>query len=424
MPVETWQRAAVPGVCILIAFLAYGSQWLFPRIDPGPLTNHEYTIFNVLLICLWISYGRAVFTDAGHVDSNWTVDAQPHNEDSALSRQRYCRKCQRLKPPRAHHCKICGRCIPKMDHHCPWTANCVSHFTFPHFMRFLLYAVSAMTYLERLLYDRGAAIWHSRDLRHGLGPTVTQLIVLFVLIIVNSLTLFMVGITFFRSFYALCCNVSTIESWEIERHDQLLRRAKVLGGYLDGPDGVRIRIKRHEFPYDIGIWRNICAGMGTSNPLAWLFPPARTPRSDGLTFDTNGFEEPGQSWPPPDPDRMPRVQRNDESMNAFTAQHDGLTGREEVEAFRRRQQQDYDRRYGDDQLQKRKVFHKRYASNTSSIDYESDEDRDSASGEEGWQDSGGNRLKDYGVDEDVEFYDEDEMPLAELLRRRQEKRAE
>jgi palmitoyltransferase len=41
-------------------------------------------------------------------------------------------------------------------------------------------------------------------------------------------------------------------------------------------------------------------------------------------------------------------------------------------------------------------------------------------GEEGWRNSEGERLKDFGVDEDVEFYDErdDEIPLAELIARR------
>ena len=66
--------------------------------------------------------------------------------------------------PRKVNC-IC-RCIPKMDHHCPWTANCVSHYTFPHFMRFLLYAVTSMTFLEVFLYRRGAVIWSNRDLRY------------------------------------------------------------------------------------------------------------------------------------------------------------------------------------------------------------------------------------------------------------------
>lgn len=217
--------------------------------------------------------------------------------------------------------------------------------------------------------------------------------------------------------------MSTIESWEIERHEQLLRRSKVFGGYLDGPDGIKVRIVRQEFPYDIGIWRNICAGMGMSNPFGWLSPFARTPSTDGLAFDTNGFEDPGTSWPPPDPDRMPRIQRGQEAIEAFTVQHSGLTNQEEVEAFRRRQEEDYQRRFGGKPTQRRKAFHKRYESDASvpSDDYTVD-DEASGSGEEGWQDSGGNRLKDYGVDEDVEFYDEDDIPLAELLRRRQEKR--
>jgi len=42
-------------------------------------------------------------------------------------------------------------------------------------------------------------------------------------------------------------------------------------------------------------------------------------------------------------------------------------------------------------------------------------------GEESWRNSEGERLKDFGVDEDVEFYDEqeDDIPLSELLARRQ-----
>jgi hypothetical protein len=55
------------------------------------------------------------------------------------------------------------RCIPKMDHHCPWTMNCVSHITFPHFIRFVSYAVAAMSYLEYFLYVRVSIVWSERD---------------------------------------------------------------------------------------------------------------------------------------------------------------------------------------------------------------------------------------------------------------------
>ena len=39
-------------------------------------------------------------------------------------------------------------------------------------------------------------------------------------------------------------------------------------------------------------------------------------------------------------------------------------------------------------------------------------------GEEGWRNKEGERLADFGVDEIADFYDEDDLPLAELMRRR------
>ena len=51
-----------------------------------------------------------------------------------------------------------------MDHHCPWTANCVSHYTFPHFLRFLFYAVLSMSYLEYFLFVRAGHLWKQRNL--------------------------------------------------------------------------------------------------------------------------------------------------------------------------------------------------------------------------------------------------------------------
>lgn len=87
---------------------------------------------------------------------------------------------------------------------------------------------------------------------------------LFVLFVVNSLTVFALFILFVRSVWSLGANMTTIESWEIERHKTLLRRAKYFGGYLEGPGGIKVRIRKQEFPYDIGIWANIKAGMGGS----------------------------------------------------------------------------------------------------------------------------------------------------------------
>jgi palmitoyltransferase len=228
-----------------------------------------------------------------------------------------------------------------------------------------------------------------------------------------------------RTTWSLGGNVTTIESWEIERHSRLLRRARVFGGYLDGPNGDKVRIRRQEFPYDVGIWRNIVQGMDSGFPLKWLWPFAATPRSSGLEFETNGFEDPSTGWPPPDPDRMPRMRHHLDPDEAFTYPNRPLSNYNEIEAFKVRQQEDLLRRQNQSQIRHREPFHKRQGSSPRPVveysntgDDIDTRDSDSESGEEGWQDSGGNRLKDYGVDEAIEFYDEDDLPISELLRRR------
>jgi palmitoyltransferase len=92
-----------------------------------------------------------------------------------------------------------------------------------------------------------------------------QFIHLFLLLTTNSFTLFVLTILLIRNIWCLAVNTTTIEGWEIERHNTLVRRARHFGGFLEGPDGVKIRIKRQEFPYDMGIWTNFKQGMGTGN---------------------------------------------------------------------------------------------------------------------------------------------------------------
>jgi palmitoyltransferase len=328
-----------------------------------------------------------------------------------------------------------------MDHHCPWTQNCVSHTTFPHFLRFLFYAVLSMIYLSTFLWTRASHLWANRDLPSYLGPNIFQMAHLFLLCIFNFFTLFVLSILFIRNVWCLAVNTTTIEGWEIERHRTLVRRARHFGGFLDGPDGTRILIKKQEFPYDIGIWKNFKQSMGTGNVINWFNPLAATPSlASGLAFEVNEFESPSLSWPPPDPDRLHRklpkgMARPEE---AFTYLDANLNASDTLAAFRKRQDEDVVRR--------RKPFVQRVeaklamkgASVSEDVDGEgfgSEEEGDdeifggekgegsvegNESGEEGWRTSEGERLKDFGVDEDVEFYDEqeDDLPLSELLARK------
>lgn len=201
---------------------------------------------------------------------------------------------------------------------------------------------------------------------------------------------------------------------------------------MNGPDGVRIRITKQEFPYDIGILENIYQAMGTTF-LLWLWPFALTPSNEsGLSFKTNGFEckspipkrEPllmctdsSTSWPPPDPDRMHK-KKIDFSPDPSL----GSSDHNYIQAFRERQRQDFTR------LQQSPTFPLRQRrlqtdfqgmeSPSSLTDEDSPILTDTGSDRLAWRDSEGERLEDFGVDEEVDLYDEDDVPLAELIRRR------
>jgi palmitoyltransferase len=110
-------------------------------------------------------------------------------------------------------------------------------------------------------------------------------------VVVNSFVLFAITLLLGRTLWGLTLNMTTIEGWEVERHEAVLRRARVLGGYVYGPNGDKVRIERQEFPWDVGIWTNICQGMGSRNPIAWLWPFARSPSiKSGLSFEHNEID--------------------------------------------------------------------------------------------------------------------------------------
>nr|POE49577.1 palmitoyltransferase pfa4 [Quercus suber]POF20075.1 palmitoyltransferase pfa4 [Quercus suber] len=398
------QRIATPAATAFICFQAFTSQWLFQYIEPGPLRKGDAYLFNGLILCLFISYYRTCTLNPGWLAQNWdekllSSDEDAINEHGIPLRQRWCRKCEAFKPPRAHHCKTCKRWII--------TAS-------------------------------------------GLVGVVPELLLQ---VLRNSFVAFGLSLLLGRTIWSLAINMTTIESWEVERHHAVLRRARALGGFLDAPDGSKVKIEHQEFPWDIGIWTNFCQGMGSRNPLVWFWPLASSPTAEsGLTFKHNEIDgerpdstatedctdqpsiDPSKPWPPPDPDRLFRAVRRD------LAAGDGFTQSLDPEAFRQRQAADLARFEDADgeYVVRRKPFHERlqtFAKQTEADSYEIDEDavlsedeeegvdqiehHGKLEGEESWRNREGERLADFGVDEVAEFYDEDDVPLSELIKRRQ-----
>ncbi|RYO30847.1 hypothetical protein AA0111_g5137 [Alternaria arborescens] len=327
-----------------------------------------------------------------------------------------------------------------MDHHCPWTNNCVSHTTFPHFVRFLLYTTLGLSLLQSFLFTRLSHLWSNLDMPSYLGPSPFQLGHMFAVLITNSITLFVLGVLLLRNLWCLFINQTTIEGWEIERHKTLLRRARQYGGYLTTPEGNKMRIRKQEFPYDIGIWSNMVQGMNSRNPINWFDPFAATPSlSSGLSFETNGFEDEGTVWPPPDPDRAYRRNATAVNADAFRYAESELNAEDTVAAFKARQAEDAvrrrrpyagatDREVDDGELGRNEEDFTYGDDASDEVGYEEEEEElerakggKGREGEAAWRNSEGERLKDFGVDEDVEFYDEqdDDLPLSELIARRQ-----
>jgi palmitoyltransferase len=92
---------------------------------------------------------------------------------------------------------------------------------------------------------------------------------------------------------------------------------------------------------------------------------------------------------------------------------------ETKDAFHRRQHEDMKRWSGESsQVQRRRPFYKRLEVDLAADDEAEDTEMSEQDGEEGWRNSEGERLADFGVDELVEFYDDD-VPLALLRARKQ-----
>lgn len=118
--------------------------------------------------------------------------------------------------------------------------------------------------------------------------------------------------------------------------------------------------------------------------------------------------------------------RSPEPSSAFAHGQDQLSVRNQMEAFRQRQVADQ-RRFQKDATPdvRRLPFYDRYKG-ISQRAQRPTQKLDSTDGiiygEEGWRDPEGDRLGDFGVDELVEFYDEDDLPLATILQQQRNRK--
>lgn len=220
------------------------------------------------LICL-ATYALAVFRDPGHVPSSFIPDMEdPQPAVHEIKRKggdlRYCQKCSRYKPPRAHHCRVCKRCVLRMDHHCVWINNCVGHANYKVFFVFMLYTVisciHSLTLLLGFVYDA-----HKGQIQSG-GSLKTSHIIYGVLLFPLTLA---VSILLGWHIHLIAQNKTTIEHYEGVRAMWLAKKAGNV----------------YAHPYDLGTYENLILVLG-SNILCWICPTSRHIGS-GLRFPTS-----------------------------------------------------------------------------------------------------------------------------------------
>jgi palmitoyltransferase len=319
-----------------------------------------------------------------------------------------------------------------MDHHCPWTANCVSLQTFPYFLRFLVYTNLALIQLAYLIFLRARVLWGDRHLPSYLGPSLSALVALTILALLCGGTMLALGILLATTVKGWVFNQTMIEGWEVERHEAVVER--YADGEYDAPGEEVERIREVEFPYDIGFFANMAQAMGTRNVLAWFWPfaggPTVDPEGKGTRWEweENGFNPRRGMWPPLDPEKARRAGvgwpgRMQGVARGFGEEYE--TPEEAKRAFEQRQREDWSRRGGLERYTSGIIAELEEDDELYDVEYEGVEDyEEGMDGEPGWTNSDGDRLRDYGVDEDVEDEDvipldaDDDVPLGELLRRR------
>jgi len=232
---------------------------------PGVIGSGVFILINIVY-----NYLRSVFGDPGvpplHSEVVELAEEAGFSSDDEDSRKpRKCKKCNRLKPPRAHHCSVCRKCVLKMDHHCPWIGNCVGFKNYRNFCLFLLFLCFGTCYIV-LVYALTVPGMVFVPAKPGSRKIVFDLIPSMLLCASAFVAVLLLG------GLHLWLNLTNQTTIEFHMNNAKKGEAKKRG-------------VKFVNPYDLGWRRNVAEVFGSSQRGLWLFPYlSLPPRGDGLEF--------------------------------------------------------------------------------------------------------------------------------------------
>jgi len=247
-----------------VCFTTYS---FFVDVMPKVLINCGMYVAQIIVaIGLWIvfniffNYVRCAWVGPGHPPEYLDEERKALSIDDPEIRDRkngqifrWCDKCNRVKPMRAHHCTLCNACVLKMDHHCPWVNNCVGYRNHKHFLLFLYYLwLGSGFYLMCAPTDT----WHALM---GMPMSQSHLIGA-----VLAFSAWCASFCFLAwSAFLLLTNQSTIEF------------------YANCFEGTN----RHGNPFNLGALRNFREVFGLHSTFwTWALPSRAPPPGDGIIY--------------------------------------------------------------------------------------------------------------------------------------------
>jgi hypothetical protein len=133
------------------------------------------------------------------------------------TRPRWCKKCNRWKPPRSHHCSMMGACVLKMDHYCVWMGNTIGLLNYRSFVLFLWWTFLGCAMSAVMLFR--PSVRFVRGDTSALGPTasveriVAGILGFVTFVFTAAFTLALIG--FLVMHWSLMArNMTTIEAYE------------------------------------------------------------------------------------------------------------------------------------------------------------------------------------------------------------------
>lgn len=255
----------------VFVFISTASKW---HEVGGWLGFPILLIWNIFFVMSLASYISTVFRDPGLVP---LLPRRPRNDNaeqrenggqpSAENRDPEawtpCRRCNIIRPARAHHCSVCDRCVMKMDHHCPWVNNCVGEGNYKSFLLFVVYtgALSAFGVLC-MISDLVMLEWGAMGIR--------DMMLLGDFIVGCIFSIMLIGFAFVHMGFVLK-DETTLDTYE---------RSRRRDPYADLESGAVKKTPRENFEAVFG-----------PTPLLWFFPvqnhqPTPLPNSTDSTLDS------------------------------------------------------------------------------------------------------------------------------------------